>query len=474
MKETQHIEFKESWRDEYLKYVSGFANAQGGSILIGINDSGDVTGINNAGKLLEELPNKINDTTGVIADVNLIHQDDKEFIKIDISPSIAPVTYKGKIYYRSGSTLQELDGVAAQNFLLKKMGIGSWDARIVEGGTLEDIDTEAVNYFVRKGISNGRLAPETREDSVEKILRNLNLITPDGELTIASLLLFGKYPQQYCLNARFRIGRFGNSDAALMTQDIIEGNLIQMVDRVMEILGNKYLIRPIHYEGLQRVEPLEIPEKGLRELLFNSVIHKSYDGPDIQMKVYDDRIILWNYGKLPEGITTKDIAVEHQSIPRNKLIANTFFRAGFIEAWGRGFQKVTESFRKSGLSIPTFREEFGGFTAEIKREIYAGIKRGGQIDENTGVLLNQRNDTKNDTKRLSILTERQRIILGHLDSGDTKDDTKDDTKTTSYLARMTNVSISTIKRDLKVLQSFGFVEHRGPMRGGAWIVKKTR
>lgn len=326
MKENQNLDFKKIWKDEYLKYVSGFANSEGGVLLVGVDDSGNVIGVDNAKKLLEDLPNKIVSTTGVIPEVSLIEDGGKEYIRIYIGRSNTPVTYNGRLYFRSGSTLQEMDGMAAQNFLLNKMGI-SWDARIIEGTSTNDIDPSAINYFVRKGISKGRLAEDTANDSIEKILGNLKLMSEDGRMTMAALLLFGKDPQKYCLNARFKIGRFGNEAGELITQDLIDGNLIQMADRVMNVLSSKYLVRPIHYEGMERVEPLEIPDNGLREILYNSIIHKSYDGPDIQMKVYDDRISLWNYGTMPEGTTISEMFKSHRSMPRNKLIANVFFFA---------------------------------------------------------------------------------------------------------------------------------------------------
>ena len=189
-----------------------------------------------------------------------------------------------------------------------------------------------------------------------------------------------------------------------------------MADKVMSILSDKYLVRPIHYEGLQRIEPLEIPETGLRELIYNAIIHKSYDGPDIQMKVFDDRISLWNYGMLPEGITIENMFSEHSSMPRNRLIANAFYLAGFIEAWGRGFEIVADTFRKKELEVPTFKEEFGGLTVTIKREVFVAIQNGGRIDDKTGKIVKNGSldggNVVSDVVSLSqvYLTERQKII----------------------------------------------------------------
>ena len=115
MKENQNLEFKESWRDEYLRYVSGFANSQGGSLLIGVDDNGVVVGVENAKKLLENLPNKIISTTGVIPEVSMLEENGKEYIRISIGPSNTPVTFNGRLYLRSGSTLQEMDGDAGRH-----------------------------------------------------------------------------------------------------------------------------------------------------------------------------------------------------------------------------------------------------------------------------------------------------------------------------------------------------------------------
>lgn len=92
-----------------------------------------------------------------------------------------------------------------------------------------------------------------------------------GVLKNAALLLFGKDPQKHFTSSYFKIGRFGESDADLKFQDVIDGNLIEMADKVMNILRGKYLVSPIRYEGLQRIEELEYPEAALREAIFHPV-----------------------------------------------------------------------------------------------------------------------------------------------------------------------------------------------------------
>lgn len=185
------------------------------------------------------------------------------------------------------------------------------------------------------------------------------------------------------------------------------------------------------------------------------------------MKVYDDKIVLWNYGKMPEGTNIEEIFKEHRSMPRNRLLANAFFHAGFVEAWGRGFEIVETTFKDEGLEVPVFTEEFNGVTATIKREVFYAIQHGGRIDDKTGRLVSIMDDTKVDTKNI---TDRQRLIFNIISSGDTKDNTK----TATAIAAKLNISTSTVKRELKVLQSAAIIEHVGPANGGYWkvLIKK--
>ena len=122
MAESQNIEYKLNWKDEYLKWICGFANAQGGTIFIGKEDDGKVVGLSNTKKLLEDIPNKVRDILGIVVDVNLFAENGKDYIEIKVTPHPYPVSYKGQYHYRSGSTKQELKGTALDRFMLQKQG----------------------------------------------------------------------------------------------------------------------------------------------------------------------------------------------------------------------------------------------------------------------------------------------------------------------------------------------------------------
>lgn len=138
MPESQNIEYKSSWKDEYLKWICGFANANGGSIFIGKDNVGNDVGITDTERLLEEIPNKVRDTLGILVDVNLHTTTRGDFIEIIVEGYPYPVNYKGQYHYRSGSTKQELKGAALDKFLLQKKG-KRWDAVPVPNILVKDL-----------------------------------------------------------------------------------------------------------------------------------------------------------------------------------------------------------------------------------------------------------------------------------------------------------------------------------------------
>ena len=219
MQESQNIEWKESWRDEYLKWVCGFANANGGRIFIGKNDAGEIIGLKNPKRLLEDIPNKIQNHLGIICDVILHEKNNLKFIEIDVKPYEVPISYQGKYHYRSGSTKQELKGNALNEFLLKKAG-KTWDDVVEPRAELDDIDINAIEKFKENAFKSKRMPFIKNENKIEVILDNL-LLTENKKLKRAAVLLFGKKPNRFYINAFVKIGRFGKTSDELLFQEIV-------------------------------------------------------------------------------------------------------------------------------------------------------------------------------------------------------------------------------------------------------------
>lgn len=368
MPESQNIEYKTIWKDEYLKWICGFANAQGGTIFIGKDDNGNVVGVNNAKKLLEDLPNKITTVLGIVAEVNLHETEQGDYIEIVVEPQSNPVSYKGEYHYRSGSTKQELKGAALDKFLLGKQG-KHWDGVPVPHVTVTDLKQETFDFFRKKGVKSNRLNEDVLTDGNELLLNNLKLT--DGDyLKRAAVLLFHPDPEKFVTNAYVKIGFF-ESDSDLRFQDEVHGNLFEQVEKTMELLFTKYIKAMISYDDIYRIETFEYPKEAVREALLNAIAHKDYTGATpIQISVYKDKIMIWNYGELPENWTIDTLQKKHSSIPHNPDISNAFFRIGYIEAWGRGIRKMNEQCAAAGLPQPLYYYESSGFWVVFRKDLF--------------------------------------------------------------------------------------------------------
>jgi ATP-dependent DNA helicase RecG len=206
-------------------------------------------------------------------------------------------------------------------------------------------------------------------DTNEVLLNNLKL-TDNGYLKRAAILLFHPDPEKFVSGAYIKIGFF-RTDSDLLFQDEINGNLFEQVEKTMDLLLTKYTKALISYEGLTRVETYEYPKDALREALLNAVAHKDYTGPyPIQISVYPNKIMIWNYGKLPENWTVEDLQDKHSSQPRNPDIATAFFRSGYVESWGRGMDKMRNLCLEAKIPLPKFSCKGNDFWTIFRKDMY--------------------------------------------------------------------------------------------------------
>ena len=270
---------------------------------------------------MEDIPNKITNVLGIVADVNLLETSEGNCIEISVSPQSNPVNYKGEYHYRSGSTKQELKGAALDKFLLGKQG-KHWDSVLYPNVSVAELKADTFNFFRKRGIKARRLDDDTLSDSNELLLNNLKL-TENGQLKRAALLLFHPDPEKYVTNAYVKI------------------------------------------------ETYEYPQEAVREAVHNAIAHKDYSGATpIQISVYKDKIMIWNYGQLPENWTIDTLQEKHSSVPYNPDISNAFFRVGYVEAWGRGIRKMNEQCSKAGLPNPLYYYASSGFWVVFHKDIY--------------------------------------------------------------------------------------------------------
>ncbi|MFH1666094.1 MAG: ATP-binding protein [Elusimicrobiota bacterium] len=440
MREKQNIEYKQNWRDDYLKWICGFANAQGGKLFVGKNAKGLVTGISNADKLLEDIPNKVRDILGIMIDVNLITEKGKDILEIIVEPYPYPISYKGQYHYRSGSTKQELKGAALDKFLLGKQG-KCWDGVPLPNVSVEDLSKDTFDNFRRRAAKSKRLSEEIISDSSKALIDKLHLI--EGHcLKRAAVLLFHPDPEKFITGAYVKIGYF-KTDDDLLFQDDVHGNLFEQIDKGLDLLLTKYLKANISYEGVNRVEEYPFPEAALREALINAITHKDYSsGAPIQVSVYNNKILFWNKGQLPENWTVEKLSHKHPSIPYNPDIANTFFRAGLIEAWGRGTLKIISECIKANLPVPEYKYDLSGFIVEMYgREVKPqGDRLGDRLGDNRREII-------------KLMQSNQRVSIPEL-------------------SRLIGISNTAIENNIKYLKEKGFIKRVGGTKDGHWEVIK--
>jgi ATP-dependent DNA helicase RecG len=475
MTEKQNIEYKISWRDEYLKWICGFANAQGGTMIIGVNDNGDVAGLSDAAKLLEDIPNKVKDILGIMVDVNMQTECGKEYLEVIIEPYPTPISYKGQYHYRSGSTKQELKGAALDRFLLKKQG-KRWDGVPVPRVTISDLSDPAFAHFRKKAITSERLPKEEVSVSNTALLEKLRLME-GSYLKRAALLLFHPDPEAFFTGAFIKVGFF-ETHTDLLYHDTIHGNLFEQVDKTMDLIFTKYMRAMISYDGIYRVETFPFPKEAIREAVINAVIHKDYGcGIPIQISVYDDKVYIWNQGQLPEEWTMQQLLDKHPSYPYNPDIANTFFRAGYIESWGRGLVKIRTECTNVGLPEPSFNFDRSGLMVLFKgKPAQVSVKMAGEVAGETS-------ETASGERRENVgrtSGERRENV------GETSEERRDNVGRTAEkilnlikanpeitipeISSIIGVSDRSIERNIQKLQEGNLLKRVGANKGGHWEV----
>jgi len=391
-------------------------------------------------------------------------------LRITVEPYPVPISYRGIHYQRSGSTNQALRGPALARFLLGRTG-KCWDGIPDPRVALEDLDPALIAGFRQRAAREGRLSEEVLDEEDAGLVEKLRLT--DGDyLTKAAVLLFHADPERFVAGAHVKVGYFAN-DWDVRFHDVISGGLFAQVDKTLELLLFKYLKAGIGYEGIYRVESYPMPEPALREALLNAVVHRDYATPaPIQIRVYDDRLRIYNPGSLPEGWTLDRLLGPHPSRPRNPDIANAFFRVGEIEAWGRGIDRVMRACRRAGTPRPRIRPEPDGLWFEFEFEFSdeylksVGMSRGpregaaatgSEVGTQVGPKIVEPNDR--GAARDAPTAERILTLLR-----------ANPALTHAALAEALNTSRYSVRHHLDGLRKAGRIRRLGSRKAGIWEV----
>lgn len=287
--------------------------------------------------------------------------------------------------------------------------------------------------------------------SNRELLEKLHLMR-DGKLKRSAVLLFHGDPSVVQVGSHVQIGRFGKG-ADLMYQDTLEGSLICTADKVIDLIFLKYLKAKVSFEHDRRIETYPFAREAVREAVFNAIVHNCYMfGAPIQIRIEDEAMIISNQCFLPEGWTVETLMQPHESRPYNPEMAEVFYRAGYIEHWGRGIQKICDACRELGAELPTYELVGTGMRVRFKALESALIGHIGDQKVQRDILEVQKEESL-QYRLLEAIKESPESPL-------------------SKLAVQMGVSVKTVQRVLDRLRDHGRLVRVGGKRYGHWEIKE--
>lgn len=369
--ESHTVEFKESLDREVIETTVAFSNSKGGIILIGVTDSGKARGITIGAETLREWNNHTSQVTEptVIPELELLDFNGKEIVIIRVKEyPLKPVSFRGRCFKRVSNSNRQMSPQEIAQMHLQSTG-NSWDALPATISDSDVINSENIKNYILSSTNSGRRRFLKTDEPLE-ILGKLELIK-ENKPTWAAILLFGKNAQSPLTQATVHCGRF-KGETKIIDDRLISGTIIDQINEVMDFIRKNINVEFVITGKPQRDEIWDYPLEALREAVINAICHRDYSDPsDIQIKIFDDSIHIWNPGGLPFDMTIDDLLDPvHSSKPRNKLIAQVFYDMALIERYGSGIQRMIADCVKAGLPEPVFEEKFGGFTITFSKNIF--------------------------------------------------------------------------------------------------------
>ncbi len=372
--ESERVEFKTSlseWKDA-IKTLVAFSWMKGGIVIFGISNSRKILGVEIGKGTIEDLANNIKQKTDpkIYPNIKILEIENKNVILVEIGKiSDEPVLCFGKAYKRVGKSTHQLSRDEYKRVILERHKEElRFDNRICKGARLNDIDEERVKWFLRKAKSERGLRIDEKV-SIKEALMRLKLMR-DGKLTNSAVLLFGKNPQDFIMQSEVRCARFkGTEPIEFIDMKVFGGSVIEQRDDAVEFV-KEHIKLHAKIVDVERVEKWEYPIEAIREAITNAICHRDYGVyGNIQVRIFDDRLEIWNPGKLLEDLTIEELKGEHDSILRNPLIGKNFFLIKYIEQWGTGTNRIIKESLDHGLPEPIFEESGASFVVIFRKPI---------------------------------------------------------------------------------------------------------
>ena len=356
--EGQSLEFKSSFSEELLETISAFANADGGIILVGVDDNGTIRGVQVGKGTVTEWANRIQSAIDprLQPAIQIVPGTAGKHIGIiKVSPAVSmAVSTSGRFLKRVGNTNQRMSSQEIAQRLVATMR-PTWDSVPCMDVSLDDLDIRAVRHFIA-AVKRTKRRPLPEKAQPFAVLEKFGLIQ-GNQPTRAAVLLFGKDPQKYFSSAYIKVGRF-RSETLIVDDKEIAGNLFAQVEQAMDWFRDRLETAFVITGKPQRDVVWEYPLDALREAIVNAVCHRSYNSlATIQIRLYDYTVEFWNPGGLSPPLTAESLVRKHESVSRNKKIQEMLFYAGLSEQWGTGTLRMAELLQAAGCPAPMFDVE---------------------------------------------------------------------------------------------------------------------
>ena len=435
--ESETLEFKSSFNKAVIETIVAFSNTKGGKVLIGVQDSKEIIGIDFTEETVQKWLNEVKQNTHpqVIPNVNIENIQEKTIVVFEVSEyPVKPVSFKNKYYKRvlNSNHLMSIDEISNEH--LKTMN-SSWDFYPDINHTYQDLSEQKVMEFMK--------TIESRSQSKIQIapfgfLSKFEMIR-DQKPTFGAYLLFAN---DYCAISDIQVGRF-KSEITIIDSISISTDLFQEVNQVISFIKKHLMVEYIITGDPQRIERFDYPLDAIREVVINMIVHRDYrDSSASIIKIFDDRIEFFNPGKLYGNLTIKDLITDnYTSQTRNKLIAKAFKEIGLIERYGSGIKRIFTICQDYGVKEPLFEEVAQGFKVVLFK----------QKDKVTDKVTDNVTDkvTDNQQKMIDLIKENPFI-------------------STKQIAEKINISQRKVKENMAKLKQNGFVKRVGSTKSGQW------
>lgn len=456
--ESGTLEFKKS--TSQLKAVGetlcAFLNGSGGFVLVGVTDEGKMIGqhvtdntrqeIAKTLRLLEPFPSL------EVAYVSI--PDDKHVIAISTTQhnNSAPYIFNGRAYQRNQSITSRMSQELYQTLLMERLNDPKhWETEPAKNINVDDLDENEIIKTIQEGVASGRIEAKHLTSNYKKALVNLKLLQDDVP-TNAAVVLFAKDVLPKYAQCMMRLARFkGTTKSEFIDNQQVFGNFFHILNVAMDFIQRHMPIAgKIEPGKVKRTDKPLIPIRAIREALVNSLCHRDYtlSNRSISLGIYDDRLELTSPGRLPRSISIEKLKTDHDSCPRNKIIANVLFRRGIIEQWGSGTSEMIELCHNAHLDEPEFIEDDNMFVVRFKAKFAVGQEATYEAEER--------------------LTDRQKEILRII--------RKQNICSPKYILDNLSVSVTdrTLRNDLAELANQGLVVRQGKGPQTVWIPKKSK